>query len=68
MDAGVVVVLAVIGLVLLVPLAFAWVSTSARRWARVERVLGREPPLLAPRFIVGLWAGMGAAWVAVGVL
>jgi hypothetical protein len=43
MDAGLMVVLAVLGAFLLVPLAFAWLSTNPRRWARVERVLGREP-------------------------
>ena len=31
MDAGLVVVLAVLAVVLLVPLAFAWVSTNPRR-------------------------------------
>ena len=44
MDAGLVAVLAVLAVVLLVPLAFAWVSTNPRRWGRVERVLGRTSP------------------------
>src|ERR687898_2998764 len=44
MDAGLVVVLAVLGVFLLVPLAFAWVSTNPRRWNRVGRVLGRDLP------------------------
>ena len=33
MDAGLAIVLAVLGVFLLVPLAFAWVSTNPRRWA-----------------------------------
>jgi hypothetical protein len=69
MDAGLAVVSAVLGVFLLVPLAFAWVSTDPRRWARVEGVLGREPPagVLSPRWTVGLWVGMGAAYIAVGI-
>ena len=66
MDGGLVVVLAVLGAFLLVPLGFAWVSTDPRRWARVEGVLGRER-LLPPRLVVGLWLGIGAAYVAVGI-
>jgi hypothetical protein len=42
-DAGLLVVLAAVGLFLLVPLWFAWLSMDSRRWGRVERVLGREP-------------------------
>jgi hypothetical protein len=69
MDAGLVVVLALLGVFLLVPLGFAWVSTDPRRWARVEGVLGRQPlaGVLSPRWAVGLWVGMGAAYIAVGV-
>src|SRR5918994_7339654 len=44
MDAGLVVVLAVVGVFLLVPLPFAWVSTNPRRWGRGQRGLGRGPP------------------------
>jgi hypothetical protein len=70
MDAGLVVVLAVLGVFLLVPLGFAWLSTDPRRWARVERVLGREPPQgwLSPRWAIGLWAGVGAMYIAIGVV
>jgi hypothetical protein len=70
MEARLVVVLAVSGFFLLVPLAFAWVSTNPRRWARVERVLGREPPagVLSPRWVVGLWVGLGTAYLAVGIV
>lgn len=59
MDAGLVVVLAVLGVFLLVPLAFAWVSTNPRRWGRVEAVLGREPMgLEPPRWLLWLWGGL----------
>ena len=59
MDAGLVVVLAVLAVFLLVPLAFAWVSTSPRRWARVEGVLGREPVgREPPRWCFWLWGGL----------
>ena len=70
MDAGLVIVLVVLGAFLLVPLVFAWVSTNPRRWARVEGVLGRELPagVLSPRWTVGLWLGIGAAYVAVGTI
>jgi hypothetical protein len=70
MDAGLVVVLAVTGAFLLVPLVFAWVSTDPRRWARVEGVLGREPPqgVLSPRWTVALWLVGGAAYAAIGIL
>jgi hypothetical protein len=70
MDAGLVVVLAVLGLFLLVPLVFAWVSTNPRRWARVEGVLGREPKgseRLA-RWSMWLWLGVGAAYLVIGVV
>jgi hypothetical protein len=69
MDAGLVVVLAATGVFLLVPLGFAWLSTNPRRWSRVEGVLGRELPagMLSPRWIIGLWAGMGAAYIAIGI-
>ena len=70
MDAGLVVVVAVLGVFLLVPLALAWVSTNPRRWARVEGVLGRELPegVLSPRWTVGLWVGVGAAYAAIGIM
>ena len=60
----------VLGAFLLVPLGFAWVSTNPRRWAGVERVLGRELPqgVLSPRWTVGLWLVAGAAYVAIGIL
>ena len=70
MDAGLVVAVAVLGVFLLVPLAFAWVSTDPRRWARVEGVLGREPkgsPRLA-RWLMWLWFGLGAAYLVMGVV
>jgi heme A synthase len=70
MDTGLVAVLAVLGAVLLVPLGFAWVSTSPRRWARVEGVLGREPkgsPRLA-RWSIWLWIGVGVAYLVLGVV
>ena len=70
MDAGLAVVLAVLGAFLLVPLVLAWVSANPRRWARVEAVLGRELPegMLSPRWIIGLWVGIGAAYAAVGIV
>ncbi|HEV2872525.1 MAG TPA: hypothetical protein VG409_14050 [Actinomycetota bacterium] len=70
MDAALVVVLAVLGAFLLVPLAFAWVSTSPRRWARVEGVLGREPKGSArlARWSMGLWFGIGVAYLVMGVV
>jgi hypothetical protein len=69
MDAGLVVVLAVLVVFLMVPLAFAWVSTNPRRWARVERVLGREPRGSErwARWSIGLWFGVGAAWIIMGI-
>jgi hypothetical protein len=69
MDAGLVVVLAVLGVFLLVPLAFAWLSTNPRRWARIEGVLGREPNRERPaRWVAGAWVGMGAVYIAVGII
>jgi heme A synthase len=69
MDAGLVVVGAVLGVFLLVPLALAWVSTNPRRWARVERMLGREPKGSArlARWSMRLWFGVGAAYLVIGV-
>jgi hypothetical protein len=67
MDAGLVVVLAVLGVFLLVPLAFAWLSTNPRRWARVERVLGREPSREV-RWAPGFWVGLGVIYLAFGVV
>jgi len=69
MDAGMMVVLAVLGIFLLVPLALAWVSTDPRRWARVERVLGRELPAghdRVPRWLPVLGFGSGALYLALG--
>ena len=70
MDAGRVVVLAVLGLVLLVPLAFAWVSTSPRRWARVEGVLGREPRGSErwARWASGFRVAFGSLYVVLGIV
>jgi heme A synthase len=67
MDAGLVVVLAVTGVVLLVPLVFAWVSTNPRRWARVERVLGREPRREV-RWAPWFWVVAGAVYVVMGIV
>jgi hypothetical protein len=67
MDAGLVVVLAVTGAFLLVPLAFAWVSTNPRRWARVEGVLGREPSREV-RWAPWFWIGLGAIYLAFGIV
>ena len=69
MDAGLVVVLAVTGAFLLVPLAFAWLSTNPRRWSRVEGVLGREPVgRTPPRWLFGAWTGLGLAYIAIGII
>ena len=59
MDAELVVVLAVIGFFLLVPLWLAWLSTDSRRWARLERAIGREPSG-DPNEQWGVWAGLSA--------
>ena len=70
MDAGLAIVLAVLGVFLLVPLAFAWVSTNPRRWARVERVLGRELPAgheQVPRWLPALGLGAGTLYLVMGV-
>jgi hypothetical protein len=66
MNSGLVVALAVTSLVLLVPLAFAWVSTNPRRWARVEAVLGRDRRMLSPRGALGFWTGLGSIYLAAG--
>jgi hypothetical protein len=69
MDPGLMVVLAVLGVFLVVPLAFAWVSTNPRRWSRVERVLGRDLPTghdRAPRWLPALGFGAGALYLAMG--
>ena len=70
MDAGLVVVLAVLGAFLLVPLAFAWVSTDARRWARVEGVLGREPRGSErwARVASAVRVGIGAIYLGLGII
>ncbi len=66
MDAGLVVVLAVLGVFLLVPLALAWLSTNPRRWSRVEGVLGRDPRREA-RWAPWFWVGIGSAYVVIGI-
>jgi hypothetical protein len=69
MGTGLVVVLAVTGLFLLLPLWFAWLSLDSRRWQRVERILGRElPDKEPPRWLWWAWAGFCAAYVVLGVL
>ena len=70
MDAGLVVVVGVLGVFLLVPLVFAGVSTNPRRWTRVEEVLGREPKGSArlARWFIGLWFGLGAAYLVMGLV
>jgi hypothetical protein len=70
MDAGLVVVLAVLGAFLMVPLGFAWVSTNPRRWGRVEGVLGREPRG-SERLARWAWAvrvGIGATYLVMGIV
>jgi hypothetical protein len=70
MDAGLAVVLAVLGVFLLVPLALAWVSTDPRRWARIEGLLGREPKGSQrwARWAIWLWLGIGVAYLALGIV
>ena len=70
MDAGLVVVSAVLGVVLAVPLVLAWVSNNPRRWSRVEGVLGREPKgsTRLARWSMRLWFGVGAAYLVMGVV
>jgi hypothetical protein len=68
MDVGLVVVLAVLGGFLLVPLWFAWLSLDSRRWARVERVLGREPTgRQPPAWLVWVWAGLCPTYLGLGI-
>jgi hypothetical protein len=68
MDAGLAVVLAVLGAFLLVPLWLAWVSTDPRRWARVEGVLGRElNPKRVPSWLWWVWIGFSVLYVIMGV-
>jgi hypothetical protein len=69
MGTGLVVVLVVTGLFLLLPLWFAWLSMDSRRWQRVERILGREPPdKEPPRWLWWVWAGFCAGYLVSGVL
>jgi hypothetical protein len=70
MDAGLVVVLAATGVFLLVPLAFAWLSTNPRRWARVEGVLGRDPRGSErwARWAAGFWVASGSVYIVMGVV
>ena len=65
MDAGLMVVLALLGAVVLVPLALAWVSTNPRRWSRVEGVLGREPKTrpYPPRWLPWVLIAGGAGYL-----
>jgi hypothetical protein len=66
MDAGLMVVLALLGAVLLVPLALAWVSTNPRRWSRVEGVLGRDLPSghnRVPRWLPWMLIGCGVGYL-----
>jgi hypothetical protein len=67
MDAGLVIVLVVLGAFLLVPLVFAWVSLDPRRWARVEGVLGRDPSREV-RWAPGFWIGLGAIYLVFGIV
>jgi hypothetical protein len=67
MDAGLLVVLAVIGFFLLVPLWLAWLSTDSRRWARLERAIGREPSG-DPNEQWGVWAGLSAMNLLAGAI
>ena len=62
-------VLALLGAVLLVPLALAWVSANPRRWTRVERVLGREPKArpYPPRWLPWALIGGGAGYLATAI-
>ena len=66
MNSGLVAALAATGLLLLVPLAFAWVSTDSRRWARVEGVLGREPRREV-RWAPWFWVAGGAVYNVTGI-
>jgi hypothetical protein len=69
MDTGLVVVLVVIGLFMLLPLWFAWLSLDGRRWQRVERVLGREPSgKEPPRVLWWMSIGLCAVYVVTGVV
>jgi hypothetical protein len=59
MGVGLVVVLVVTGLLVLLPLWFAWLSMDSRRWQRVERILGREPSgKEPPRWLWWVWIGL----------
>ena len=70
MDAGLVFVLAATGVFLLVPLAFAWLSTNPRRWARIEGVLGRDPRGSErwARWAAGFWVASGSVYIVMGVV
>jgi hypothetical protein len=70
MDAGLVIVLVVLGAFLLMPLGFAWVSANPRRWGRVEGVLGREPRGSErwARVASGVRVGIGAIYLVLGIL
>ena len=69
MSLGFVVVVTAIGLFVLAPLAFAWVSTKPARWGRVEAVLGREPKgsERTARWALGLWLVGGAGYLVLGI-
>jgi hypothetical protein len=71
MDAGLVVVLAVLGVFLLIPLGLAWVSTSPRRWSRIEGVLGRDLPTghdRVPHWMPWALIGGGVLYLAGAIL
>jgi hypothetical protein len=69
MGRRLIVVLAVTGLLLLLPLWLAWLSMDSRRWQRVERILGREPSGMQPRrWLWWTWIGLSVAYLVTGVL
>ena len=68
MDTGLVVVAAVVGAFLLVPLVLAWVSTNPRRWARVEKVLGQDVGQAPPRWLFGGWIGFGVVYLVMAAI
>jgi hypothetical protein len=66
MSLAFVVVATSIGLFVRAPLALAWASTDRRRWARVERVLGRDPGRQPPWAVWGGAIGLSVALLAAG--
>ena len=67
MSLGFVVLAAAIGLILLAPLALAWASADRRRWARVERVLGRDPGRQPSWVVWGTAIALSVALLSAGV-